>query len=580
MRSPAVVAGDVPRALKEATEAAAQVLAVRRVSVWRFDDDKTSIECLDLFDSVTKEHTAGTRLYARDAPKYFAAVSEERTIAAHEARTDPRTREFTESYLAPLGIVSMLDAPILVHGQLVGVICCEHIGEMRRWEPNEELVAGTLADFVGMALGTADHIALQASLEDLVEQRTRQLQASQATVRKLFEVSPVALVVSHASDQTVLLANERASAMFGVPMSQAPGKSAPDFWVNADDRQKLIEGLKDSGISEGFEAELKTATGKRFWGIISASRLDFEDVPAIVVGVHDITPQHEAHQALATLLEAAPVPLLVTSVADGVVRFGNTRAADMFKLPREELVGKAAPEFYMNPEDRTRLLAAVRSAGHVDGYAMRLRAADGTIFWSLVSGRLLELSGVQVFKVGIADLTEQKEIEQRLRDFAELDGLTGAFNRRHFFDVAGAALRRTVERGRPVCVAMLDVDHFKDVNDKHGHAVGDEALRHLTNICRSASRGSDILARYGGEELVLLLPEADAEAAKRVGERIRAGLAEPGIKTAQGEELEITVSIGIAQNIGDESIDELLRRADEAMYEAKRAGRDRIVIAR
>lgn len=585
MRSPALAGGNALAALRQATEAAAELLGVRRASVWRFDDEHTTIECLDLFDAETREHSSGATLYARDAPAYFAATSQQRVIAADEARTDPRTREFATSYLEPLGIVAMLDAPVLVHGELAGVVCLEHVGAPRRWEPAEELVAGTVADFVGMALGTAAHIeqarelaVLRGDLELLVEQRTRELRASQTTVRRLFETSPVGLIVTRLDDQSVLLVNERASVMFGVPMDAARGQRAPDFWVHPEDRGALLAKLRD-GLEEPLEAELKTATNKHFWGLISASIVDFEGTPAVVVGVHDITAQKTAQHTLRTLLEAAPIPLVVTGLDDSVVRFANTRATDMFKTTMEDFVGKRAPDFYVNPDERRSFIETLFATGRVEGFAARLRAADGSVFWSLLSARTLELDGARAFMVGFADLTEQKEIERRLRDLAELDGLTGAFNRRHFFDIGSAALARVTSRGGRACLAMIDADHFKAVNDRYGHAAGDEALRVLTNVCRNASRTSDILARYGGEELVLLLSDADMDAAQRVVERIRAGLASTSITVEGGRSLTLSVSIGLAEYRRDESLEDMLRRADSALYEAKRAGRDRVVIA-
>ncbi|HVJ93374.1 MAG TPA: diguanylate cyclase [Labilithrix sp.] len=585
MRSPALAGGNALAAVRQATEAAAELLSVRRASVWRFDEARTTIECIDLFDAETRSHSSGAALYASEAPTYFAATLEQRVIASEDALRDPRTREFASSYLEPLGIAAMLDAPVLVHGELAGIVCLEHMGAPRVWEPAEELVAGTVADFVGMALGTAAHIeqarelaVLRGDLEQLVEQRTRELVASQTTVRRLFETSPVGLVVTRLDDQTVLVANERASSMFGVPMESARGQRAPDFWVRPEDREALLAKLRD-GRHEPLEAELTSATGRRFWGLVSASIVDFEGTAAVVVGVHDITAQKAAENSLRTLLEAAPIPLVVTGLDDAVVRFANKRAADMFKTTTENFVGKRAPDFYVNPDERRSFVETLRTSGRVEAFAARLRAADGSVFWSLLSARTLELDGVPAFMVGFADLTEQKEIERRLRDLAELDGLTGAFNRRHFFDVGSAALARMTSRGGRACLAMIDADHFKAINDRYGHAAGDEALRMLTNVCRSASRTSDILARYGGEELVLLLADADMDAAQRVVERIRVGLASASISVEGRHSLVLSVSIGLAEYRPGESLDEMLRRADRALYEAKRAGRDRVVVA-
>lgn len=586
MRSPALAAGDARAAVGEATEAAARLLDVGRASVWMFGDERRRIDCIDLFDAMSGQHSSGVSLFKSDAPAYFAAAFEDRVIAAHEAQVDPRTREFATTYLQPLGIVAMLDAPIYVHGTLSGIVCFEHVGPPRRWQPLEELVAATIADFVGIALGTAAHIAqarelavLRGNLEELVEQRTRELHSSQATVRRLFETSPVGLVVTRIDDQSVLMGNDYASRMFEVPMEIMTQQKAPDFWVRPEDRLALLAKVREAGRHEGLEAELKTASGRRFWGLVSASVVDFEGTNALVVGVHDITAQKTTQQTLRTLLEAAPIPLVVTGLDDAVMRFANTRAADMFKTTVDELLGKRAPDFYVNPDERRDFIHTLRTTGRVDAFAARLRASDGSAFWSLLSARTLELDGAHAFMVGFVDLTEQKEIELRLRTLAELDGLTGAFNRRHFFDIAAPTLARAVGRGASVCLAMIDADHFKTINDRYGHSMGDEALRVMTHVCRTASRASDVLARYGGEEIVLLLSDADTATAQRVMERVRSGLAAAPIQVAGGESFTVSVSIGLAEYRDGESIDDMLRRADAALYEAKRTGRDRVVIA-
>src|ERR1700742_3115771 len=182
MRSDALRRGDVGAALQLVNEVASQVLRVERASVWRFDTDRRALTCWYLFESAPKRHTAGGTLEARQFPRYFAALAEERTIAAVDAFGDPRTREFTESYLAPHGIGAMLDAPIFVRGEMVGVVCHEHVGGARRWHAWEELVAGSIADFVALSLEGAERNVAEKELElyhqklaSLVETRTAEL---------------------------------------------------------------------------------------------------------------------------------------------------------------------------------------------------------------------------------------------------------------------------------------------------------------------------------------------------------------------------------------------------------------------
>lgn len=592
LRSEAIAKGDLTSALREVTEAASHVIGVARASVWRVDATRTRIDCLDLFEVAGRSHASGVQIHAADAPRYFEAALTERCIVADDARTDPRTCEFTAGYLDPQGITSMLDAPIIVRGVVVGVICHEHVGPSRAWQPWEELAAATLADVAGMAMSAAEHAdqsreleALRGNLEKLVDDRTRELSESRENVRALFSTSPVALILTRLSDSTVLLANERAGALFRVDVAKIRGLAAADFWVKPEDRAIMVDRLRTRGALDGLDAELKDSTGDRFWGNVSANILLFEGDRAVLVGVQDITEKKAAElslrqneEALRTMLEAAPLPLVVTGLDDAILRFTNKRAADMFGTTVEELVGKRAPDFYDNPADRQKFIASLQADGHVDAFAARLRARDGRTFWALLSARTMVLRDARVFMVGFSDLTEQKEIEHTLRDLASIDGLTGIFNRRHFFEAASAALALADVRGRRACVAMLDVDHFKKVNDVHGHAVGDETLRMLARVCQHECRSSDVLARYGGEEFVVLLPETNLESANAVVERIRRALANEKIPVPSGA-FAITISGGLAERRDGESLEALLARADQALYEAKRAGRDRVIAA-
>ncbi|MEX2642227.1 MAG: diguanylate cyclase [Acetobacterales bacterium] len=175
------------------------------------------------------------------------------------------------------------------------------------------------------------------------------------------------------------------------------------------------------------------------------------------------------------------------------------------------------------------------------------------------------------------EITGRKQAEERLRTLATTDELTGTANRRAFMEKAAEELARARRYGRPLSLLMLDIDHFKQVNDNHGHGTGDAALRSLAETARGQLRVSDLLGRLGGEEFATLLPETDMNAAREVAERIRRAIAAAEIESGSGP-LQVTVSIG-ASGLGadGDDIEHLMSRADSALYEAKRAGRNRVV---
>lgn len=182
-RNESIDRGDLDAALKAITEAGTAGLRCERSSVWLYADNETKIVCLDLFQKTEQQHAGGVELFAKDFPGYFQALAEDRTIAANDAHTHPATREFSEVYLAPLGITSMLEAPIRKHGKLLGVLCSEHVGPMRTFTQEEQNFSANVADFVTRALQANERQKYEdalketnANLEKLVTKRTASLQ--------------------------------------------------------------------------------------------------------------------------------------------------------------------------------------------------------------------------------------------------------------------------------------------------------------------------------------------------------------------------------------------------------------------
>lgn len=144
--------GDLSSTCKRITESVVDAINVERSSIWLYDENKTLIKCEDLFIRSGKEHQDGFSLYSKDFPNYFASLTVERTLAANDAHKDPRTKEFSEVYLKPLGINSMLDVPIWIDGKMMGVICNEHVGPARKWTTDEESFAYLMAGIVASAI--------------------------------------------------------------------------------------------------------------------------------------------------------------------------------------------------------------------------------------------------------------------------------------------------------------------------------------------------------------------------------------------------------------------------------------------
>lgn len=165
--------------------------------------------------------------------------------------------------------------------------------------------------------------------------------------------------------------------------------------------------------------------------------------------------------------------------------------------------------------------------------------------------------------------TERKLVHQATHDY-----LTGLANRRSFFQMAAKEVARARRQGQPLSLIMLDLDHFKDVNDTHGHRAGDLVLKKLAQVCLSQLRAEDTLARFGGEEFVILLPQVDLSDAAQAAQRLRR-LVESMVVEDNGQHVRVTASFGVAElEPGENYLEEALRRADQALYWAKRSGRN------
>jgi len=196
-----------------------------------------------------------------------------------------------------------------------------------------------------------------------------------------------------------------------------------------------------------------------------------------------------------------------------------------------------------------------------------------------VTGKPLNINGKSVgFITTYVDITEHKRMAERLRKMANTDVLTELYNRRYFTLLLEREIKRCQRGGHSLSVLLMDLDHFKDVNDSHGHNIGDQTLKKFAKTCKNILRNIDVMGRLGGEEFCIFLPETDREGAFTLGERLRAAVADMPIENEEGETFFITVSIGIAiyDSMSDNRMEDIMKRADKALYRAKSMGRNKV----
>jgi diguanylate cyclase (GGDEF)-like protein/PAS domain S-box-containing protein len=281
-----------------------------------------------------------------------------------------------------------------------------------------------------------------------------------------------------------------------------------------------------------------------------------------------------AERDFRTLFEAAPIPMILVD-AEGRVRACNGRVAMALLGPQAGEVGARLADVFYEPAQCEELFVRLRAAGAVDGLAARVRMRDGSVAWWLVSASTLALDDGNAIVCSFVDLSEQKRTEERLRRLASRDSLTDALTRSAFIELAGEEVGVAARSGRSLCLAMLDLDHFKSVNDQHGHHVGDHVLRSVVQKVTAGARAQDRVGRYGGDEFAMVMPDTAVDTACEALERLRAAVASIRLEYPVAP----TISVGVAALRTGESLEGVLRRADEALYRAKALGRNVVVAA-
>ncbi|MCC5884373.1 MAG: sensor domain-containing diguanylate cyclase [Halomonas sp.] len=234
----------------------------------------------------------------------------------------------------------------------------------------------------------------------------------------------------------------------------------------------------------------------------------------------------------------------------------------------------------VHPEDLESVEAAIVRAHQWGQHDVvhRIIRPDGEIRWVHELADNVPEGDEQVLIGTVRDITEQKRLELRLRQLSRTDELTGLFNRRYFMQRLVQELARYRRYGRPTSVVLFDFDHFKHINDTHGHPAGDQVLVSVGKLLRHKLRTNDIPARLGGEEFALLLPETGIQEAVGVAEKVRHLITEQAFTSEEGHRFGAAVTCGVSAFVGsEETVEAILHRADHNLYEGKRAGRNRVV---
>ncbi|MBL8517017.1 MAG: EAL domain-containing protein [Betaproteobacteria bacterium] len=295
-----------------------------------------------------------------------------------------------------------------------------------------------------------------------------------------------------------------------------------------------------------------------------------------------IVKRHEAREQalsmsesrLRTLLQSAPLPLMITQPRQQRILYANDRARQVLNLPEILPALFPIPRHYEDQQQRDHMLEILDRDGVLKDYEVRLRDAKGNPFWSLVSAQKVSWAGEDCTFVAFNDIDERKRLQDDMRFRAFHDELTDLPNRTMFMESLQRALGKARRHGTHVSLLFIDMDRFKDINDTLGHTVGDDLLRAVATRLVESVRDSDLVARLGGDEFVVLVDDHDSPAdVAMVAENLLLALARP--YPLDGHHLSLTASIGISTwptNGPDAAT--LVKNADIAMYQAKEQGRN------
>ena len=458
----------------------------------------------------------------------------------------------------------------------------------RDWQtqlvPMED-IDGNVVELVGIARDVTPLKEAERQSRDAFEALDQMLQAIPVVIYEC-QATPE-LIPSYVSSSVEWLFGYRSEDILDRPVWQT--------MLHPDDAPLVMSKLTAMLAGEGpvqLHYRLRHRDG-HYLQVQSEKRLICDEAgqPLKVVGAMlDTTASFQLSQRLEKLahqLSGCVFQYQLTAHGQGFFPYASRRSLAIFQASPETLAhSDAAACDALHPDDRPAVKAAIeRSAAALTPWQCEFRILQphGQALWVEGNAMPEPLEDGSVLWHGyIDDVSERKRLqleleasEARFRHLASVDMLTGAPNRRRFMECLDAELVRVSRHGLEACLVMLDVDHFKRVNDTFGHAVGDEVLKALVRSGRDHLRAPDTLGRLGGEEFALLLPDTSLSGALALAERLRRAIAELEV-TFGNACVRVTVSMGVAALRAQETSDSALERADRALYRAKALGRNRI----
>lgn len=357
---------------------------------------------------------------------------------------------------------------------------------------------------------------------------------------------------------------------------------------NRDQRQRLLEKLKIDGFSENMEFSFLNKSKEEIIGLVSSKIIHLKGEPYILSVIRDITSlksieqklkeSEERHRLLAD--NAADVIWTMTLegrftyVSPSVEKLRGYTVEEVMAQENEEILCPGSLEQMQEGLKRAADLLKVNRPFNTFRGELEQPCKDGTTVWTetTVTGIYNE-EGKFIGILGVSrDISERRQMEEEIRRLSITDKLTQSYNRLKLDETLDCELKQSITTGSPLSIMILDIDHFKLVNDTFGHQAGDSVLFQLVDILKTNVRSSDVVGRWGGEEFLIILPQTDLDGGTQLAEKLRILVEQKSFSKAG----KITVSIGVTACAGDFAPESIVSRADAALYLAKKNGRNRV----
>lgn len=406
----------------------------------------------------------------------------------------------------------------------------------------------------------------------------------------LLHTLPAAVLVTQ--EGSIRFANAASMALLEAPSTDSLiGRLSGDF-VHPMDQVRSTNRIQQVAVPEqggrpnkSSEFRIRTLQGNLRMVLISSVAVEWNGAPAVLMCGLDMTHQseieaqlRESEQNFRRLFENMQDVYYRTD-AQGIVQHVGPGVRRVLGYEPHEIEGRTAESYYPQSTDRDAFKAAIMEHGEVSDFPGQMVRRDGTVIdISISSHALYDHAGNFAGVEGIyRDVTQRKNLERELQRLATTDMLTGMANRRAFLECAESVYAHSRSNGEPLTLLMLDLDHFKSINDRFGHLEGDRALVAFAQAVKNQLRASDTVGRLGGEEFGVLLPLTSMDEGLEVAKRILHGVRALQLSDEAGHAYGITASLGLSTfRQADRSLRDMLDRADQALYLAKNQGRDQI----